>query len=333
MGIRARARVSIVAAAGLAALASGAACKRIEAPRLKAVGAFNRVARPAFQPPTDSLLTPAQVALFLRIRTGARGGSLGEALAAVGADPGEFAWVRARIQEALLALDADRVFAASAESYARGIAAAPRGAQGGPGSEDHRAARRGDRDARARASALYGGRAPACRRSRATRRWSRAGAGRSRRRGRDAVRAIRAFLEAEIGDGSFPGAAALVGTADAIVALDAAGAAAVEPVRRDATAETLFDLASLTKPLCVGAICREAAAVAAARRPARTVSPRVEEDAIRGHHPRAPADSRLGARRLVPALRAGRGRRGLPPHPGARWSPCRRPGSGCSTAI
>lgn len=118
-----RVRVRILAAAALAALASGAACKRIEAPRLNAVGAFNRVVRPAFQPPTDSLLTPGQVELFLRIRTGARGGSLGEALAAAGADPGEFAWVRARIQEALLALDADRVFAASAESYARGIAA------------------------------------------------------------------------------------------------------------------------------------------------------------------------------------------------------------------
>ncbi|HEY2797622.1 MAG TPA: serine hydrolase domain-containing protein [Thermoanaerobaculia bacterium] len=73
------------------------------------------------------------------------------------------------------------------------------------------------------------------------------------------MRSIRAFLEAEIAEGTFPGAAALVGTADAIVALEAAGSAAVEPVRRDLTAETPFDLASLTKPLCVGAICREAA--------------------------------------------------------------------------
>ena len=79
--------------------------------------------RPAFQAPTDNLLTPAQVDLFLRIRASARGASLGEALAAAGADPGEFAWVRARLQEALLTLDADRIFAASAESYARGIAA------------------------------------------------------------------------------------------------------------------------------------------------------------------------------------------------------------------
>ncbi len=37
-------------------------------------------------------------------------------------DPAEYAWVRARIQEALLALDADRVAAASSEGYARAIA-------------------------------------------------------------------------------------------------------------------------------------------------------------------------------------------------------------------
>jgi hypothetical protein len=35
----------------------------------------------------------------------------------------EFGWVRARIQEALLALDAERAASAAAESYARGTAA------------------------------------------------------------------------------------------------------------------------------------------------------------------------------------------------------------------
>ncbi len=113
--------IRIAAAAGLL-LAAGASCKRIEPPRLDAVRAFNRVARPAFQPPTDNLLTTAQLDLFLRIRGAARGSSLGEALAGAGADPGEFTWVRARIQEALLALDADRVFTAAAESYAKGLA-------------------------------------------------------------------------------------------------------------------------------------------------------------------------------------------------------------------
>jgi len=112
-----------VAAAAASLLAAAVSCKRIEPPRLDAVRAFNRVARPTFQPPTDSLLTPAQLDLFLKIRTAARGGALGEALTAAGADPGEFTWVRARIQEALLTLDADRVFAASSESYARGLAA------------------------------------------------------------------------------------------------------------------------------------------------------------------------------------------------------------------
>jgi hypothetical protein len=112
-----------LAAAAILFFAPCGACKRIEPPRLDAVRAFQRVARPAFQPPGDNLLTAAQVDLFLKVRTGARGVSLGEALTAAQADPGEFAWVRARIQEALLALDADRVFAASAESYARGIAA------------------------------------------------------------------------------------------------------------------------------------------------------------------------------------------------------------------
>jgi hypothetical protein len=122
MRIRSRVRIRFFAAAGLV-LAGCAACKRIEPPRLDAVRAFNRVARPVFQPPADNLLTPGQVDLFLKIRAGARGSSVGEALAAAGADVGEFTWVRARIQEALLALDADRIFAASAESYARGIAA------------------------------------------------------------------------------------------------------------------------------------------------------------------------------------------------------------------
>ncbi|HEY2797621.1 MAG TPA: hypothetical protein VGK26_07010 [Thermoanaerobaculia bacterium] len=125
-GIRIRAGASVrIAATAILVLAPCGACKRIEPPRLDALRAFQRVARPApaFQPPEDNLLTAAQVDLFLRVRTGARAASLGEALTAAKADPGEFAWVRARIQEALLALDADRVFTASAESYARGLAA------------------------------------------------------------------------------------------------------------------------------------------------------------------------------------------------------------------
>lgn len=67
------------------------------------------------------------------------------------------------------------------------------------------------------------------------------------------------FLEAEIGEGSFPGGVALVGSAETIEEVAAAGCAEVEPGRREAGAETLFDLASLTKPLCAGALCVAAA--------------------------------------------------------------------------
>ena len=66
--------------------------------------------------------------------------------------------------------------------------------------------------------------------------------------------AITEFLDAEIADGSFPGAAALVGSADGVLEIAAAGSAALEPERRAVSPETLFDLASLTKPLCVAAI-------------------------------------------------------------------------------
>ena len=71
-----------------------------------------------------------------------------------------------------------------------------------------------------------------------------------------------AFLEREIEAGSFPGGAALVGTASEVLAEAVAGAASVEPERSGAAAETLWDLASLTKPLCTGAlVCENARAL------------------------------------------------------------------------
>ncbi|MEP6993018.1 MAG: serine hydrolase domain-containing protein, partial [Acidobacteriota bacterium] len=70
---------------------------------------------------------------------------------------------------------------------------------------------------------------------------------------------VERFLESEIADGSFPGAAALVGTADAVLEVATAGAAVVEPESRAVSPDTLFDLASLTKPLCVGALFAAAA--------------------------------------------------------------------------
>ena len=66
--------------------------------------------------------------------------------------------------------------------------------------------------------------------------------------------AVADFLEAEIAAGSFPGAVAMVGSAEKPLETAVAGHAALEPEKRELTAQTLFDRASLTKPLCVGGI-------------------------------------------------------------------------------
>ena len=66
--------------------------------------------------------------------------------------------------------------------------------------------------------------------------------------------ALADFLLAEIEAGSFPGGAALVGSAEAVLGEAVAGRASVEPEPGDVGADTLFDLASLTKPLCTGAL-------------------------------------------------------------------------------
>ncbi|HEY6066762.1 MAG TPA: serine hydrolase, partial [Thermoanaerobaculia bacterium] len=62
------------------------------------------------------------------------------------------------------------------------------------------------------------------------------------------------FLAEEIGQDSFPGAVALVGDADAVAGAAFAGHAVVDPERVSVSADTLFDLASLTKPLACGAL-------------------------------------------------------------------------------
>lgn len=62
------------------------------------------------------------------------------------------------------------------------------------------------------------------------------------------------FLDAEIAAGSFPGGAALVGTFERIQEAALSGRAAVEPSREALADDTLFDLASLTKPLAGGAL-------------------------------------------------------------------------------
>jgi len=62
------------------------------------------------------------------------------------------------------------------------------------------------------------------------------------------------FLRREIEEGWFPGGSALIGSGDAVLEEAAAGSAAVEPETDPLDADTLFDLASLTKPLAASAL-------------------------------------------------------------------------------
>ena len=62
------------------------------------------------------------------------------------------------------------------------------------------------------------------------------------------------FLAAEIQQGSFPGAVVLLRDADSATETAVAGHAVVDPEPVPAAADTLFDLASLTKPLVCGAL-------------------------------------------------------------------------------
>ena len=57
------------------------------------------------------------------------------------------------------------------------------------------------------------------------------------------------YLRSEIARGSFPGAQYAVGEDGHIIADDALGLAVVEPERIPTTLDTIYDLASLTKPL------------------------------------------------------------------------------------
>jgi hypothetical protein len=101
-----------------------AACGRTERASAEAVRAVRSRLEPRFEPPADSRLTDAQIDMYLRVRrAAAEAGSDGAAATRLGDSPAEFDWVRARILEALLALDSRRAMAASLESYGRAIAA------------------------------------------------------------------------------------------------------------------------------------------------------------------------------------------------------------------
>ena len=60
---------------------------------------------------------------------------------------------------------------------------------------------------------------------------------------------ISTYLQSEIERGSFPGAQYAIGEGQLIIAEDALGLAVVEPERVTTTLDTIYDLASLTKPL------------------------------------------------------------------------------------
>ncbi len=67
------------------------------------------------------------------------------------------------------------------------------------------------------------------------------------------------FLDSETERESFPGAAALIASPQLILEAAHSGNAAIEPETLPVSPETLWDLASLTKPLCCGALARIAA--------------------------------------------------------------------------
>jgi CubicO group peptidase (beta-lactamase class C family) len=68
------------------------------------------------------------------------------------------------------------------------------------------------------------------------------------------VTELEEVLARELDAGSFPGAVALVGTADAVLEVAAAGRSVVDPEEIPTSPETIYDLASLTKPLVCGAV-------------------------------------------------------------------------------
>lgn len=69
--------------------------------------------------------------------------------------------------------------------------------------------------------------------------------------------AISGFLASCIEAGDFPSAVYLVGENGEFVFADALGDAVREPESRPATLETIYDLASLTKPLITGLLCAQ----------------------------------------------------------------------------
>jgi hypothetical protein len=109
-----------LAALALSVLAAAPGCRRFDARDLDAVRSLR--AKPRFQPPADGLITEAQLEMFLRVRQAAGRRPPSEVATELGIDPAEFAWVRARIGEALVALDSRQVGDAAWDAYGGALA-------------------------------------------------------------------------------------------------------------------------------------------------------------------------------------------------------------------
>ena len=116
----------VVAGAGVATMSCRA--RRSAEPAASVPSAGELVVR-HFEPPADRLLTDRHLDLYLKVRRAIRAPqgsrasrSESDAARALGQDPDELAWIRARIVEALVALDASRVRRESSQTYERTIA-------------------------------------------------------------------------------------------------------------------------------------------------------------------------------------------------------------------
>jgi hypothetical protein len=116
-------------ALGAAAACAAGACRRGEAARPAPPLASRIQVLTRFQPPADGHLTEAQLDRYLRVRRASEGRSDLQAARSAGVDPDEYAWIRARVIEALVALDNRKVRSASEETYAKTIASLKRARQ------------------------------------------------------------------------------------------------------------------------------------------------------------------------------------------------------------
>lgn len=112
-----------ILAVGLAAAAALAVpgCRKIETEKLDPVRAIQAQVRPRFRPPADGLLTAAQIDAYLAVKRSAGRRPPADVAEEGSLDPAELAWVRARIAEALLALDARQVSEGAGETYAAAL--------------------------------------------------------------------------------------------------------------------------------------------------------------------------------------------------------------------